>query len=200
MPPESADAGSQTDTSVESLDEGARKKRNWVVPVLAGLSVLMLALAVTFFSLWLSTADPTPADVEKLLSEEEPEIQDVSNQVAKLLFTYDSTTLDTVTEKMLSLSTSNFASDFEDLIVNRGLGDVLEKAKASSRGIILEGPDVSFIGPNEAWAVFNIRQTVQNKDNPAGDSFIYVTRLTLVKPEGQDWKADEVKVLSINEV
>ena len=181
-------------------EERAPKRRSWLIPTLIGVSVLLLAAAVTFFALWLGTADPQAKDVEKFLTEEEPAIEEVSSEVAELLFTYDSTTIDQVADRMLSLSTGNFAVEFERLIFERGLGAVLEKAKASSRGVILEGPDVSFLGPNEAQAIFNIRQTVQNKDNPTGDSFIYVTRLTLVRPEGEGWKADRIDILSINEV
>ncbi|HYN36404.1 MAG TPA: hypothetical protein VEV82_05460 [Actinomycetota bacterium] len=183
----------------ETSEEGSAPRR-WLIPVLVGALVVMFSLAVTFFVLWLSTADPEAGDVEKFLLEQEPAIEEVSSEVANLLFTYDSTTLDTVADRMLGLSTGNFAVEYEKLIFERGLADILEKAKASSRGTILEGPDVSFRGPNEAQAIFNIRQTVQNSDTPGGVSFIYVTKITLVNTEGEGWKADRIDVLSIDEV
>ena len=184
---------------IESGEEAVTPRR-WLLPVLAGVAVMMFALTVTFFILWLSTADPSAQDVEKFLADEEPAIEETSSEVANLLFSYDSTTINQVADRMLGLATGNFAVEYEQLIFERGLADVLEKAKASSRGIILEGPDVSFLGPNEAQVIFNIRQTVQNKSNPAGVSFIYVTRLTLVNTEGEGWKADGIHILSINEV
>lgn len=184
----------------QETSEEETTPRRWLIPVLIGALVVMFSLAVTFFVLWLSTADPSAEDVEKFLSEQEPAIEETSSEVANLLFTYDSTTIDEVAEKMLGLATGNFAVEYERLIFDRGLGDVLEKAKASSRGTILEGPDVSFRGPDEAQVIFNIRQTVQNSDNPGGVSFIYVTRLTMVNTEGEGWKADRIDLLSINEV
>lgn len=188
------------DESSDAETSAPAKRPAWLLPVLIGVSVLMLAAAVTFFVLWLSTADPSAQDVEAFLDKEEPAIEETSSEVAELLFSYDSTTIDQVADRMLTLATGNFAVEFERLIFERGLGEVLEEAKASSRGVILEGPDVSFLGPNEAQTIFNIRQTVQNKDNPTGDSFIYVVRLTLVRPEGEGWKADRIDILSINEV
>ena len=139
----------RADTETDSEGDETRPRR-WLVPTLIGAGVFMLALAVTFFVLWLSSADPSPQDVEKFLADEKPAIEETSSEVANLLFSYDSTTINQVADRMLGLATGNFAVEYERLIFERGLADVLEKAKASSRGIILEGPDVSFLGPNEA--------------------------------------------------
>lgn len=182
----------------ENLDEERRPRRLLVPLLIAGL-VLMLALATTFFVLWLATADPSATDVDDYLSSHKADVEERSSEVAKLLFTYDSTTLDEVSERILGLATGNFAVEYEKLIFQRGLKDALETAKASSRGVILEGPDVSFIGANEAQVLFNIRQTVQNKDTPEGTSVVYVTRLTLVNTEGGGWKADRIELLSYEE-
>ena len=184
----------------EEPSEATRGSRRWVVPTLIAGLVIALSLAVTFFVLWLQTADPSAQDVEQFLSSHEAAVEERATEVAKLLFTYDSTNLDSVSEQILQLSTGNFAVEYERLIVQRGLGDALEEARASSRGIILEGPEVSFIGASEAQVIFNIRQTVQNKDNPAGVSVVYVTRLTLVNTEGGGWKADRIDLLSYDEV
>lgn len=186
-------------TAEETTEETPSGRRVLVPALIAGL-VLALALAVTFFVLWLQTADPSPRDVDEFLNSNEQAVAERSTEVAKLLFTYDSTNLDEVTERVLGLSTGNFAVEYERLIVERGLGDALETAKASSRGIIIEGPDVSFISGSEAQVLFNIRQTVQNKDNVSGVSFVYVTRLTLVNTEGGGWKADRIDLLSYDEV
>ena len=177
-----------------------RSTRRLLVPLLIAGVVVALSLAVTFFVLWMQTADPSADDVNQFLESHQSAVEERSTEVVKLLFTYDSTTLDQVAERVLGLSTGNFRVEYEQLILERGLGDALENAKASSRGIILEGPDVSFIGASEAQVLFNIRQTVQNKDNPSGVSVIYVARLTLVNTEGGGWKADRIDLLSYNEV
>lgn len=183
----------------ETLDEEARPRR-LAVPLLIGGLVLALALATTFFVLWLQTADPSSSDVNDYLSSHRAAVEERSTEVAKLLFTYDSTTLDEVADRILGLSTGNFAVEYRRLIFQRGLKDALENAKASSRGVILEGPDVSFVGADEAQVLFNIRQTVQNKDTPAGTSVVYVTRLILINTEGEGWKADRIELLSYDEV
>lgn len=183
----------------ETTEEDRRPRRLLVPLLIAGL-VLMFALATTFFVLWLATADPSAADVDEFMSSQQGPVEERSTEVAKLLFTYDSTTLDEVSDRILGLSTGNFAVEYEKLIFQRGLKDALEEAKASSRGVILEGPDVSFIGATEAQVLFNIRQTVQNKDTPEGTSVVYVTRLTLVNTEGGGWKADRIELLSYDEV
>ncbi len=183
----------------ETFEEEAPRGRR-AVPILIGALVLAVALAVTFFVLWLQTADPSATDVNDYLASQQTAVEERSTEVAKLLFTYDSTNLDQVADRILALATGNFAVEYEKLIFQRGLKDVLEQAEASSRGVILEGPDVSFIGANEAQVLFNIRQTVQNKDNPGGTSVVYVTRLTLVNTEGEGWKADRIELLSYDEV
>ena len=194
------------DTVIERPAEAEVKRdeevapRRFLVPALIAGLVMALALAVTFFVLWLQTADPSADDVNQFLNSQQSAVEERSTEVVKLLFTYDSTTLDQVAERVLGLSTGNFRVEYEQLILERGLGEALENAKASSRGIILEGPDVSFIGSSEAQVLFNIRQTVQNKDNPSGVSVIYVARLTLVNTEGGGWKADRIDLLSYEEV
>lgn len=187
-------AGADADKAEEA------SPRRFLIPSLIGGVVVALSLAVTFFVLWLQTADPSADDVNQFLNSQQEAVEERSTEVAKLLFTYDSTTLDEVAERVLGLSTGNFRVEYEQLILERGLGQALENAKASSRGIILEGPDVSFIGASEAQVLFNIRQTVQNKDNPQGLSVVYVARLTLVNTEGGGWKADRIDLLSYEEV
>lgn len=175
-------------------------RRRFLVPALIAGVVIALSLALTFFVLWLQTADPSADDVNEFLNSQQVAVEDRSTEVVKLLFTYDSTNLDQVAERVLGLSTGNFRVEYEQLILERGLGEALKNAKASSRGIILEGPDVSYIGASEAQVLFNIRQTVQNKENPEGISIVYVARLTLVNTEGGGWKADRIDLLSYEEV
>jgi hypothetical protein len=157
--------------------------------------VLALSIAVTFFVLWLQTADPQAEDVRDFLAAETPAVEQRAIDVTNLLLTYDSTNLEDVTEKMLAISTGNFKQQYEDLINVQGLGPALEHAKASSRGQILTGPDVTFSGPAEAVAILNVTQTTQNKENPTGQTVNYVIRITLVDTSDGGWKADSVDLL-----
>jgi hypothetical protein len=175
-----------------------RRKRDlkrFLVPGLIAGLVLALCFAATFFVLWLQTADPQPEDVSDFLAAEKPDVEQRAIEVTNLLLTYDSTNLDQVTEKMLALSTGNFKQQYEDLIRVQGLGDALDQAKASSRGQILTGPDVSFTGPAEATTILNVTQTTQNKENPSGQTVNYVIRITFVDTADGGWKADSVDLL-----
>jgi hypothetical protein len=184
----------KTDKKPEEKTERRELKRFLVPGLIAGL-VLALCLAGTFFFLWLQTADPQPDDVREFLAAETPSVEERAIQVTNLLLTYDSTNLDEVTDKMLAISTGNFKQQYEDLIEVQGLGEALGEAKASSRGQILQGPDVAFSGPSEAVAILNVTQTTQNKENPAGTTVNYVIRITLVDTSDGGWKADSVDLL-----
>jgi hypothetical protein len=187
----------ETDEKSEEQEE-QRDKRNlkrFLVPALVAGIVLALCMAVTFFVLWLQTADPRPEDVRDFISAETTEVEDRAIQVTNLLLTYDSTNLDVVTKKMLAISTGNFKDQYEDLIEVQGLGPALEEARASSRGQILQGPDVAFSGPDQAVAILNVTQTTQNKENPGGQTVNYVIRITLVDTADGGWKADSVDLL-----
>jgi hypothetical protein len=172
-----------------------RDLRRWLVPGLIAGLVLALCLAATFFVLWLQTADPQAEDVKDFLATEKPDVEQRAIEVTNLLLTYDSTNLEEVTDKMLAISTGNFKQQYEDLIRVQGLGDALDEAKASSRGQILTGPDVSFTGPAEATAILNVTQTTQNKENPTGQTVNYVIRITLIDTADGGWKADSVDLL-----
>jgi hypothetical protein len=191
-----------TDTAV-AVDEKAKDKvehekrdlGRFLFPALIAGLVLALAIAVTFFVLWLQTADPQPEDVSDFIAAEKPAVEQRAIDVTNLLLTYDSTNLEEVTEKMLAISTGNFKQQYEDLIKVQGLGPALEHAKASSRGQILTGPDVTFSGPAEAVAILNVTQTTQNKENPTGQTVSYVIRITFVDTADGGWKADSVDLL-----
>jgi hypothetical protein len=188
-------AKDKTDKDETGSERRKRDLRRFLVPGLIAGLVLALCLAVTFFVLWLQTADPQSDDVRDLLAAEKPDVEQRAIEVTNLLLTYDSTNLDEVTEKMLAISTGNFKQQYEELIQVQGLGAALDQAKASSRGQILTGPDVSFTGPAEATAILNVTQTTQNKENPTGQTVKYVIRITLVETSDGGWKADSVDLL-----
>jgi hypothetical protein len=178
-----------------AVDEPDRPKRKLLVPMLIAGLVLAIALAGTFAVLWAQSRDTTAEEVEAFLGGEKSVVEDRATKLVNLLMNYDSTTLDDVSAEVLELSTGDFAEDYEDTLA-RGLGAALEKSTASSRGQILDGPDVFFESPSEATAILRVEQTTQSNDNPTGQTFTYVMQLSLVDTTGEGWKADRVEILS----
>ena len=178
-----------------AVDESGEPKRNLLVPLLIAGLVFAVALAATFAVMWVRSSETTPSDVAKFLGDERTGVQDRSTKLVNLLMNYDSTTLDDVSAEVLELSTGDFASDYEDTLA-RGLGAALEKSTASSRGQILDGPDVFFESPSEATAILRVEQTTQSNDNPTGQTFTYVMQLSFVDTTSEGWKADRVEILS----
>ena len=172
------------------------KSRRWATPLLAAVAVVGLAAAAVFGYLYL-TDDLSSNDVGEVLSEETPEIEEVSRRVADLLLNYDSTNLDSVAEQMLDLATGNFREQYEEVLSSgAGLGAALEEASASSRGSVLTGPDVYFRDGAEAIALMNVTQTAQSNSNPGGSTIDYVLKITLIDTQDGGWKADRVEVIS----
>ena len=184
-----ADAGDRT------LPAG---RRRWVVPALAAALVVSLALAGTFVFLWLQAVDTSPEEVGTFLTEQTPQVHEVATEVATLLINYDSTNLDERAEEIVPLSVGRFRQQYEDLI-SQGLGEALEDTAASSRGQILQGPDVSFASPSEAVAILETTQTTQSNENPGGRTFNYIMRLTLIDTPDGGWKVNLFEVLSQQE-
>ena len=173
-------------------------RKRWLVPLLAAGLVISLALAGTFAFLWLQAVDTSPEEVGTFLSEETPKVHEVATEVATLLINYDSTNLEERAGEIVPLSVGRFRQQYEDL-VSQGLGEALEDTAASSRGQILQGPDISFASPSEAIAILETTQTTQSNENPGGRTFNYVMRLTLIDtPEG-GWKVNLFEVLSQQE-
>lgn len=176
----------------------SHRHRLRLVPVLIAGLVVALALAGTFAFLWLQAVDTSAEEVAAYLSEQTPEVHEVATEVATLLINYDSTNLEERAEAIVPLSVGRFRQQYEDLI-SQGLGEALEDTAASSRGQILQGPDISFASPSEAIAILETTQTTQSNENPGGRTFNYVMRLTLIDtPEG-GWKVNLFEVLSQQE-
>jgi hypothetical protein len=174
-------------------------KRSWLTLLLVGLTVVGLATAAVFAILYLRS-EPSAEDVGAFLSAERPIIEERSRKVADLLVNYDSTNLDEVSSQMLELATGNFREDYEQALSSGpGLSAALEEASASSRGDILEGPDVSFRSPSEAIAIMTVTQVAQSNSNPGGQTFDYVLKITLIDTVDGGWKADAVEVISTQE-
>lgn len=175
-----------------------RPRRKLLVPLLVAGLVVALSLTGVFAFLWLQGVDTSPEEVADFLSKEAPAVADTATEVATLLINYDSTNLEQRQQEILPLSVGRFRQQYEDL-VSQGLGAALEETSASSRGQILQGPDISFASPSEAVAILETTQTTQSNENPTGRTFRYVMRLTLIDtPEG-GWKVNLFEVLSQSE-
>ena len=181
--------------AVEDVADSSKPPRKLLVPLLIAGLVFSLALATTFGVLWAQSRDTTADEVASFLGAEKSGVEDISTKLVTLLMNYDSTNLEDVSAEVLTLSTGDFAEDYEDTLA-RGLGAALEKSTASSRGQILDGPDVFFESPSEATALLRVEQTTQSNDNPTGQTFTYVMQLSLVDTTSEGWKADRVEILS----
>lgn len=191
----SSEAASQKEEEAKPHREGPRR---WLVPALIAGLVVSLALAGTFGFLWLQAVDTSPEEVATYLTEETPKVHGVATEVATLLINYDSTNLDERAAEIVPLSVGRFRQQYEDL-VSQGLGEALEDTAASSRGQILQGPDISFASPSEAVALLETTQTTQSNENPGGRTFNYVMRLTLIDTLEGGWKVNLFEVLSQQE-
>lgn len=179
-----------------------RKKpseRGWKVPALVALAVVGVASAATFGVLYMTGA-VAPTEVNAYLDDERPEVSERARQVADLLLNYDSTNLDEVSAQMLKLATGNFREQYAEVLSSgAGLGSALEEASASSRGQLLDDPDVAFRGSAEALAILRVTQTTQSNSNPEGRTFEYILKITFVDTSDAGWKADRVEILSAQE-
>ncbi|MGH2818448.1 MAG: hypothetical protein ACRDJS_08320 [Actinomycetota bacterium] len=173
----------------------SRDRKRWVVPALAAGLVLSIALAATFVALWASSVDTSSEDVGEFMNDQRPVAERRALEVINLLMNYDSTNIDEVADRMLQISTGNFRQDYEETF-SAGLGEAIEKVSASSRGQVLNGPEISFRSGSEALAIARVTQTTQNDENPQGNTFNYVMEITLIDTTDGGWKADRVELLS----
>jgi hypothetical protein len=181
--------------SVPAARVSSRDRKRWLVPALAAGLVLSLALAATFVALWISRVDTSAEDVAEFMNKQRPVAERRAIEVINLLMNYDSTNIGEVAERMLQISTGNFRQDYEETF-SAGLGEAIEKVSASSRGEILNGPEISFRSGSEALAIARVTQTTQNEENPQGNTFTYVMEITLIDTTDGGWKADRVELLS----
>ena len=189
------------DSPVEGAQPAAPEHRRIrAVPVLTGLLVFAVASAGAFAALWLTADTQTTArDVESFLDARAPAVSDRAAEVMDLLLNYDATNIEEVGDQLLEISTGNFFDDYEDLVGGGNLQKALRQASASSRGQIVDGPDVYFREPAEAAAIVTVTQTTQSRTNPTGITTEYVFRVILIQtPDGQ-WKANDVTILSTKE-
>lgn len=188
------------DAPVEGAEPVAPERRRLrPVPVLVALLVFAVAAAGAFATLWLSADDEvTSADVARFLDAREPAVVERVTDVINLLFNYDATNIDEIADQLLAISTGDFFDDYEELVGSGNLEKALREASASSRGQIVDGPDVFFRDPAEAVSIATVSQTAQSRSNPAGTTTDYVVRIILVLVEGE-WTADDVEILSVDE-
>ena len=159
---------------------------------------MSVSIAGTFIFLWLQTVDTSPEEVADYLSQEAPDVANAATEVATLLSNYDSTNIEQRRERIVQLSVGRFREQYEELL-SQGLGAALEETSASSRGQILQGPDVSFVSGSEAVAIIETTQTVQSNENPTGRTFRYVMQLTVIDTPDGGWRVNEFLILSQQE-
>ena len=193
------DASSPAAVSSPAAADQPSTRRRYLVPGLAAALVIALALAGTFVVLWLQSVDTSPDDVAAYLAQEAPDVADTASQVATLLLNYDSTNIEQRRSEIVPLTVGRFRQQYEELL-SQGLGAALEDTSASSRGEIVQGPDVSFASSSEAVAILSTTQTTQSSENPAGRTFEYVLRLTLIDTPDGGWKVNLFEVLSTSEL
>lgn len=187
------------DTPVEDAQPAAPAHRPRSVPILIALLVFAVTAAGAFATLWLTTDDEvTSADVSQFLGAREPAVVDRATELLDLLFNYDATNIDEVSDELLEISTGDFFDDYEELVGSGNLKKALRQASASSRGQIVDGPDVFFRNPSEAVSIATVSQTAQSRSNPTGTTTDYVVRIILVYVEGE-WTADDVEILSVDQ-
>jgi hypothetical protein len=145
--------------------------------------------------LWVTSVDTSAEDVGEFMNDQRPVAERRAIDVINLLMNYDSTNIDQIADRMLEISTGNFRQDYEETF-SAGLGEAIEEASASSRGQILNGPEISFRSGSEALAIARVTQTTQNDENPQGNTFNYVIEITLIDTTDGGWKADRVELLS----
>ncbi|HVF52526.1 MAG TPA: hypothetical protein VNC78_02855 [Actinomycetota bacterium] len=172
-----------------------RQRSSKLVPALSIALMFTLALAAVLGAKTLVETDASSSEVADFMKEQTPRVARSATEVATLLMNYDSTNLEEVSADLLSRSTGNFREDYED-VLSGGLSDALKEASASSRGQILEGPDIFFREPSEAIAIIRLSQTTQSTENPEGQSFIYVMKITMLETKEGGWKADRIEILS----
>lgn len=169
------------------------------MPALIAALVVTTALAGTFVFLWVQSVDTTSKEVGDYLSEQGPDAANVATEVATLLMNYDSANIEQRRREIVALSVGRFREQYEDLL-SQGLGAALEDTAASSRGQILQGPDIAFVSGSEANAIIRTSQTVQSNDNPSGSTYEYVMQLTLIDTPDDGWKVNLIEILSTREV
>src|SRR5918996_1040740 len=195
MVKEETDRSIQPASPAPSPRASSPDRKRWLVPALAAGLVVSLALASTFVALWITNVDTSAEDVGEFMNDQRPVAERRAIEVINLLMNYDSTNIDNVADRMLQISTGNFRQDYEETF-SAGLGEAIEEVSASSRGQILNGPEISFRSGSEALAIARVTQTTQNDENPEGNTFDYVIEITLIDTTDGGWKADRVELLS----
>lgn len=180
--------------SSESTEPGAESQTLKARPTILVIAVVLLFLAAGTLGALLLLGPDTAQEVDTYLASELSTVEERSRAIVDLLLNYDSTNLDAKAGEIRALATGAFREQYDELI-GQGLGQALEAASASSRGQIIEGPDISFKSSDEAIAIARVSQTAQSKSNPGGQTYLYVLKLNLIRTGSGRWLADRVEIL-----
>lgn len=160
---------------------GARER------LLVGATVGLAITAGVFAFLYWESSDTSSAEIDRYLGTQATEIERTATEIAELLTNYDADSIDEVGDRLLGLTTGEFRSDYEELLP--GLGPALERARVSSTGEIIGGPDVSFSTADEAVARVTVEQSIRGTTDPRGRKTVVSMRFTFVLDE-DEWTAD----------
>jgi Mce-associated membrane protein len=171
-----------SDVEPEAEPAPARRRR----PVAAVLCLLLAIVAVVLGV----TAVSLRADLDRE-REERRDVAEVAGAFSEAILSYDFKDLDATKQRVLDLSTGDFADDFDTSF--EGLSALVEAAKGRATATV-QDVFVGDIGDGEATVitVVDLAATGASGDRTVPDSYI---RLSLVRVDGE-WKVDGLTSLN----
>lgn len=164
----------------------AAPQRRWRAGLAAAavtMAVAAVALGLLAASLWGQLADER---------DERAEVSRVAGTMAAALLTYDYEDLDAARERVLSLSTGKFRTEYRTAF--EGLRTLLSEAKASSRGTVTDVYLSREEGEPTAAAIVVVNTVAEGTAGRRATVASYI-QLDLVKVDGE-WKVDGVTNLN----
>ena len=181
--PDGGDAAAEDPPAGDAAPPDRRRRQT----VLTGGLVLAMALAVV--------AGLVAASLSGQLSEERnerAEVARVAGSMAAALLTYDYEDLEGARDRVLSLSTGKFRTEYRTAF--EGLRTLLSEAKASSRGSVTDVYLNLEDGAPTASAIVVVNTVAEGTAGRRATVASYI-QLDLVKVEG-DWRVDGVTNLN----
>ena len=170
-----------TDTEVEQAPPPKRRfPLAAVLAVLFALVAVLLAFVVTSLNRELDEERSSRRDVA-----------DVAGRFSEAILTFDADDLEATKERVLSLSTGDFADEFEASF--GGLAEMVETASSSARATV-QDVFVGDVADGEATVITVVDLAADGRSGPRTVADTYL-RLSLVRVEGE-WRVDGVTSLN----
>ena len=170
-------------TDVETETAPPARRRFPLAAVLAGLFALA-AVLLAFVA----------TSLQGELDEERGERQDVAavaGSFSEAILTYDADDIEATKERVLELSTGDFADEFEASF--GGLAELVETASSSAQATVKD-VFVGDVGDGEATAITVVDLAADGPSGPRTVADTYL-RLSLVRVDGE-WRVDGVTSLN----